>query len=185
MRITPVDDKNNLFYVEDFYTDELLSRIDINEFLNDSDNLAIVNNGNAVNTRQSLRRATINNDLRKYTLTKLEEISLLIGVEVINPTVNIWIDGPGFYMGIHEDNPVIQSSLQIYLTNDNENFGTKFYHDFQHDHRNATLRHAFPYKFNCGYLMLAEPGQWHGYPITLKEDEYRMTSYTYLQKADK
>jgi hypothetical protein len=33
--------------------------------------------------------------------------------------------------------------------------------------------------------MLAEPGQWHGYPITLKENEYRMTSYTYLQKADK
>ena len=43
MRIESVDDKNDLFLVEDFYPEELLKRIKIDELLND-ENLQDVNN---------------------------------------------------------------------------------------------------------------------------------------------
>lgn len=185
MKITPIDSKNNLFYVEDFYSEDLLEKIDIDKFLADSENVVEVDVGKSMGTRISIRRTVINNDLRKYTITKLEEISSAINLKVDNPVVNIWIDKEGFYMGIHEDNPAIEVSLQIYLTKDNEDFGTKFYEDFQHDYRNAKLRYDFPYKYNCGYIMISEPNQWHGYPIKLKDNERRMTTYTYLKKSDK
>lgn len=182
MRIKSVDDKNDLFLVEDFYPHELLNRIKIDELLNDK-NLQDVNNGNSIGTRKSVRRTELNSDLRKYTESILPEISKSIGVELSGCTVNLWIDGPGFYMGIHEDNPVIQVSLQIYLTEDDESLGTKFYHDFNHDHTKATLRYAFPYRINCGYIMIAVPGQWHGFPVKLNENQQRLTTYTYLYKA--
>lgn len=182
MRIESVDDKNDLFLVEDFYPEELLKRIKIDELLND-ENLQDVNNGNSVGTRKSVCRPALNNDLITYTESILPDISKSIGLKLSGCTVNLWIDGPGFYMGIHEDNPVIQVSLQIYLTKDDESLGTKFYYDFNHDHTKAKLRYDFPYKLNSGYIMIAKPNQWHGFPIKLTENQKRLTTYTYLYKA--
>lgn len=182
MKIEAVDDNNDLFLVEDFYPQELLDRIHLDELLT-SENLQDVNNGNSVGTRKSVRRTTLNNDLMKYTESILPQISESIGLKLSGCTVNLWIDGPGFYMGIHEDNPVIQVSLQIYLTKDDESLGTKFYYDFQHDHNKAKLRYDFPYRLNCGYIMISKPGQWHGFPVKLTENQQRLTTYTYLYKA--
>jgi hypothetical protein len=182
MKITSVDDKNDLFLVEDFYPENILNKIKINELLT-SENLQDVNNGNSVGTRRSVRRTVLNNELIQFTESVLPQLSENIGVKLSGCTVNLWIDGPGFYMGIHEDNAAIQVSLQIYLTDDDISLGTKFYHEFNHDHTKASLRYDFPYRLNCGYIMISKPGQWHGFPVKLKDNQQRLTTYTYLYKV--
>lgn len=182
MKIKAVDDSNDLFLVEDFYPQELLDKIKIDELLN-SENLEDVYTGNSIGVRRSVRRNELYHELIKYTDSVLSQISEAINVKLSGCTVNLWIDGPGFYMGIHEDNPAIQVSLQIYLTKDDESLGTKFYYDFQYDHTKAKLRYDFPYRLNCGYIMISKPGQWHGFPVKLTENQQRLTTYTYLYKA--
>lgn len=83
-----------------------------------------------------------------------------------------WIDSPGFFAGIHEDNKQVVASQQIYLDT-LDNAGTVFY-DYQYK-----PLYRVPYKRNTGYFMI-NCGQLHGFPYPILQT--RRSTYTWFNK---
>jgi hypothetical protein len=82
-----------------------------------------------------------------------------------------WMDLPGFTTGIHQDNPGVVVSLQVYLDTA-DGLGTQFYSD------RSNLVFTVPYVKNSGYLLI-NAGQLHGFPKPVAQT--RHSTYTWLK----
>ncbi len=69
-------------------------------------------------------------------------------------SVDVWIDGKGYKLSPHVDDPRIKLHLQIYLSNDNE--GTSLYDS------EGELLYTFPFKANYGYALYNNIYSKHG-----------------------
>ena len=76
-------------------------------------------------------------------------------------SVDIWIDGKGYKLTPHVDDPRIKLHLQVYLSNDNK--GTTLY-----DKTGKEL-YTFPFKTNFGYALLNNEHSYHGVEEILKD----------------
>jgi len=81
-----------------------------------------------------------------------------------------WIDLPGFTTGVHQDDPGVFASLQVYLDTA-EGLGTQFYSNY------FKLIFTVPYVKNTGYLLI-NSGQRHGFPQSVQKTRY--STYTWL-----
>jgi hypothetical protein len=59
--------------------------------------------------------------------------------------LQVWKDWDGYKLGPHQDNPIIDASLQIYLFDNSSNLGTTFSND--------NIKIEIPYVNNSGYLL--------------------------------
>ena len=75
-------------------------------------------------------------------------------------SVDIWLDGPGYYLPPHTDDTRIKLALQIYLGNDN--VGTSLF-----DQNKRAIK-TFSFKVNSGYALLNNKNSLHGLtnPVT-------------------
>jgi hypothetical protein len=178
MKITPVDDTNRLFSIEEIAPPELVAEIL-------ATNWAEVpwKRGNA--QEHWSRRELIVDDypaLQKYhncVYAIKEQIEKLANIKFINhPFTMWWYDEPGFTVSIHTDGH-LPSSLQVFWRADSEDFGTEFY-EYKDE---SALKHKFKFIPNNGYSMLngldpdgSQPLQWHGMSTTVQT--YRICSYT-------
>jgi hypothetical protein len=81
--------------------------------------------------------------------------------------VSLWRDMYGYKSPIHRDfDPVevesngyfnIPISMQVYLSESNNDLGTKFYYDRE----KTKPKYFFPYEMNTGYLQVNDYDQWH------------------------
>ena len=82
--------------------------------------------------------------------------------------LNIWKDVYPYKINPHTDNPIIGTSLQIYLNNCNANLATNFSYDGQNI--------ALPYNSNSGYIMNNDfkVTHWMTTPIPENFDRYSL-----------
>jgi hypothetical protein len=127
-------------------------------------------------------------------LQKLKLISLQIATELqekfnwqfeyLDRTiVSLWRDLYGYKSPIHRDfDPVeverngyfnIPISMQVYLSESNNDLGTKFYYDRE----KTKPKYFFPYEMNTGYLQINDYDQWHEMIGDINKDENRISCH--------
>lgn len=111
-------------------------------------------------------------------LFHLKKLSILIAVELQEKLnwqfeytdrtiVSLWRDMYGYKSPIHRDFDIIEVSqkgyfnipvsMQVYLSESNNDLGTKFYYDRE----KTQPKYFFPYEINTGYLQVNDYDQWH------------------------
>ena len=193
MIITPVDDKNTLFLIEDILSEETLNKIDERDLL---DIPWIRQNWQEDWERRKLdikpKDGGIFNDIEQEIDSHRHEIGKAVGMKFTEINSRFWVDTEGFTVRPHIDHPGIKIALQIYLK-DCEEAGTTFYNlreedveikdDAQRYHWNndaqqlPPVRYTFDGKRNTGYIMLNNMTQLHGVSIILGKDRLRLSAY--------
>lgn len=97
--------------------------------------------------------------------------------------VSLWRDMYGYKSPIHRDfDPVeverngyfnIPISMQVYLSESNNDLGTKFYYDRE----KTQPKYFFPYEMNTGYLQVNDYDQWHEMIGEIDKDENRISCH--------
>ena len=181
MIITAVDSKRDLFYVENVIPDHIL------DLIKDYDLLQCPWETQDMQASWSRRKLLPPADsplsqVDTFYNQLLDKIADTVGIAFEHKTCwsSFWLDYENYTCGIHEDGaergytPLM--AMQIYLTESESNLGTVWYNDAE----GKTVRFAFPYKKNSGYLMLNHQGQWHGMLTKVPVGELRLSSYTYF-----
>ena len=173
MILTEVDNRADLFWVKDVYPDDLLE-----EFLS-TDHLMQPWRRQDWQLDYPRRKIIFQQDSiygRMYTYIQklLDEISQDIDIPMLHADTAFWLDEPGFSMEPHLDNLGVMASMQIFLNHNDINLGTVFYNP------DGTVRRAFPYELNSGYIMINNPRQVHGMGFPVPDDTFRLCSYTWL-----
>jgi len=83
-----------------------------------------------------------------------EAIQKKFGIDLKFNSLDVWIDGKGYFLVPHVDDSRIKLHLQVYLSNDNK--GTTLY-----DKAGKEL-YTFPFKANFGYALLNNEHSYHG-----------------------
>jgi hypothetical protein len=190
MKITPVDDKNTLFIIEDILSEDTLNKMDGENLL---DIPWVKQSWQEEWERRLLEpdMGSIFSDIEQEIDALRHEIGEAVGMKFTEINSRFWVDTEGFTVRPHIDNPGVKIALQIYLK-DCENAGTTFYNlreedveirdDGQRYHWNnrqpyPPVRYTFEGKKNTGYIMLNNMTQLHGVPITLGKDALRLSAY--------
>lgn len=173
MKITPVDSKQDLFYVENFYPDNLL------EAFCNQDHTSVPWKKEDWQIEYPRRRliqtaGSIYDEMNKHVNSKIETISQVTKVNFMCADTGFWLDEPSFSMSPHLDNSGVFASMQVFLNNNASNLGTTFYNS------DKTVRFQPDYKINTGYIMINNEAQIHGMTNPVPENSYRISSYTWF-----
>ena len=85
-------------------------------------------------------------------------------------SVDIWLDGAGYYLSPHTDDQRIKLALQIYLGTET-NVGTSLF-----DGDNNVIK-TFRYRFDSGYALLNNAVSLHGTEGTVAKNDPRRSLY--------
>jgi len=176
MTITPVDSKNDLFFVEEIYTPEILMQIaEIDHLQSDCE----IQDLQEHHPRQKIKHSKlIYKQINEYVQNLNWKIQSAIGMDFNACDTAFWLDLPGFDMQSHLDNDGVYAAMQIYLTENTKPMPTVFYNS------DGSIRFEPEYRVNSGYLMLNNMNQWHAMPYTVPDNEYRLTSYTWFWRNE-
>lgn len=167
MKITAIDDLNNLFLVEDLFPVDLLEdfwKLDLN---------LLKYQPELVEGRCSRRNIIEKNS----TISKLYSHARKEILKFYKVSGHaLWVDVENFSMSKHLDSTNIEAGMQIYLNNLDQNYGTCFYHP------DGSVRYQFPYVANTGYLMINSADQWHAATCTVAKNSFRSSCYFWLEK---
>lgn len=170
MIITAVDNKQDLFLIENIFPDNLLDNLSKVILLD----LPYKNEAwQEEYSRRRLEPNTVLLGFSKYIRHNLERLNESTGMQAIDCTTGFWLDEPGFTMNTHVDNSNVFASMQIYLLGENCP-GTKFTTEL------GLERYCFNFSKNTGYLMINNIDQYHEVAGTVPADTYRLCSYTWF-----
>ena len=176
MIITPVDNKNDLFFVENIYPQNLL------DDLRAVDHLATPGRSEEMQEHWPRKKLyhtdNVYDTINKYVQSVQAVIEESIKVRFTSCDTAFWLDLPGFDMENHLDNDGVFAAMQIYLTENTKHMPTVFYNS------DGSVRFQPEYRVNSGYLMLNNKNQWHAMPYTVPDNEYRLTSYTWFWRNE-
>lgn len=177
MKITAIDESNDLFFVEDIFPNELIEKILQQDYMTYSWE---IQEGQESWHRRKLK---INNTsplakIDPYLNAVRNSIADTIGVvwNEYDCWSSFWLDMPRFTTDIHLDG-YLPSAMQIYLGKNIKSIGTTFYKDYAVP---LQIRHQFDYEINTGYLMLNNSKQWHGMLNPVPDNSLRLSCYTYF-----
>jgi len=119
-----------------------------------------------------------------FNIAKELEEKLQINFEFIDRTiVSLWRDMYGYKSPIHRDfDPEevkqkgyfnIPVSMQVYLSESDNDLGTKFYYDRE----KTKPKYFFPFEINTGYLQINDYDQWHEMIGDIGKDENRISCH--------
>ena len=192
MKIKTVDEKNNLFIVEDIIDWKLIhefNREDINSYSWedqggwwDSPRHKLLYNENSALGR-----------IRSSLSDTPKQINDILKTNFKSIAMNCWHDLEGFECGDHIDNPEVKSVLHFYIGEASPDLGTVFYNaeeedveDINDDQRwhlkkcNLPIRYNFKFIQNTGYIMFNNRTQAHGVTGTISAKDKRVSCYCYL-----
>ena len=165
MKITAIDDANDLWLVEDIFDPKLLENIPLDLPWEDID-------PRQEPGRRQIGAWAVDKDhpfaqMQEHTQSMERYWSQFFGELTMVQKSRVWWDGCKFMMKEHVDGSLSQSArknehynpqaaMQIYLTEGQGQAGTTFYNP------DMSVRHTFPYKINTGYVMRNHRGQLHG-----------------------
>lgn len=182
MKIRPVDQEPNLYFVEDVMPQSLVEKILSTPWLD----LAWQRQPG----QEHLPRRSINDDALPWALewdlachALWGQISSSIGFKLADyGSTAWWLDEPGFVSHVHTDGE-IPGAIQLYWIGARVDLGTTFY--WYKDQ--ASQRHQFPMQLNSGHVMINRPNQdgyrnllWHGMLTPVPRNTFRLTSYSWI-----
>lgn len=182
MRITQVDEVNDLYLVNDAVPSDLVEKILATPWLT------------LPWERQAGQESWARRRIDDAVLPWLPEwetccqnfwqqISDTIGVPLQSYGGTAWwLDEPGFTCALHTDGE-LPGSMQLTWIGARPDLGTCFYW-----YKNpANLRYRFPMEVNTGYIMVKRmeesgyrPLAWHGMLTPVPRNTFRLTSYSWL-----
>lgn len=179
---TAVDEKNNLFVIENAIDIKLIE--DFNK-----EDVSLYDTTDVAWQSNYPRRKLI-----PYENSILEKIKNQIIERFECNDVAFWLDQDGFYMGPHIDNPGVKIAMQIYIGNARPELGTVFYNVTDDDvydddtpqkwrlqkTQDLEIRYDFRYIPNTGYLSINGRLQAHGLKATVGPDDFRVSAYCYF-----
>ena len=176
MQVTSVDSENNLFRVENVFSQTLVEQVLLTDWLN----LAWDRQEGQENwARRRIRNSEISwladwdNELAQHW----NSIEAHLGIKIA-PYFGtaFWVDEPGFTCAMHTDGELPGSLHMPWIGP-----GTTFY--WYKDP--ASLRYQVPAEANAGYIMINKPDNtgyrkllWHA--MLTPVENFRVTSYTWL-----
>jgi len=183
MIVSAVDDFEDLFQVQNFVTESLLTQIVSTPWPDLPYTPAF--------KQERWRRRNIQTEnlpwieqWHNYVNSIWKTLEQKVGMKLQDYHNNTvwWLDEPGFICDIHTDGE-LEGSLQMYLVG-NTMLGNTFY-NFKNEHK---IRHHFDFTPNSGYAMLNVPNntgyrhlQWHGMLTPVPNNTYRLSSYTLVK----
>jgi hypothetical protein len=181
MQITPIDNCNNLFSVENVFSDDLVQKILTTDWLNLP---TVVNRGQEHWIRRSIDINALDwiNQWRSEIHLLWNDIVTASGRLVFYSDPVFWVDLPGFNCPIHTDGD-LPGAMQLYWIGELSQ-GTVFYKtNASHD-----IKHRFLCEPNTGYIMSNKAGVatdlWHGMLDAVKPGTYRLSSYIHLLHSE-
>lgn len=173
MKITAVDHHKDLFYIEDFYSDFLLNKLNKSDFINYKFEPVIVQ-GKPV--RRNIKLPTFTQFLVNWqSKNNCQQISKFLNQKLSLKNTAVWLDEATYSMDKHLDNiNHVSIGMQIYLTDGPKNLGTCFYNV------DGSVRYQFLYKKNSGYLMINNSNQTHAMTVSVPDGYFRVSSYHWI-----
>lgn len=173
MKIEPVDKKADLFQVSELLPDGLL--MELSKLKLETVPFTKQEWQEDWNRRLLLpTQGSVLESIADYYDSKKSEIGKLAGLNITKIDTRFWVDHEGFDCQRHLDNDGVDFVMQIFLSDSPTNLGTVFYEDH-------TVRKAFKFTKNSGYIMFNNKGQIHGMEQKVPKDVQRLTSYSYFQ----
>jgi hypothetical protein len=179
MKVTPLNDLNTLFMVEDIYPADLLAECQ-QQNINTLPWEAL---GEGVYSQaETPRRMLICNEPSPFA--KLDNcirahipiIKEITGKSISNCCTRVWADYPGYTVSKHLDNTDgVYITLQAYLNDGDVELGTHFSNS-----PTGEYQHAIPYKSNFGYIMVNTDYNFHGMTRPVPANFIRLISYTWF-----
>lgn len=199
MNITSVDERNDLFVIDNLINENLLKELDSIDF---SKGWAIEKQeGQEEKPRSIIKSKDVLNKIAFDIFAKLKTIGKSVGADFTSidwndfadNRINFWLDNAGFELGQHLDDKRIKWAMQVYLWGDA--VGTTFYNykdpnaDFLQDisetkwicdvdKEHLNVRHKFAFKSGSGYLMKQNKNQIHGLEQSVQGP--RLSCYVWL-----
>lgn len=172
MKVTAVDNQNNLFYVEDFYPQDLINLAAKENFLTHKSDPVLVQ---GQYTRRNLNYSKLVEKFENASKKGLDEIAKIINQKLKLTSIAVWVDLENYYMDKHLDSlNHVSAGMQIYIKEAPENLGTCFYN------QDGSLRFQLPYKVNCGYFMINGLNQIHSMPTAVPKNCHRVSVYHWI-----
>ncbi len=178
MKITPLNEFNTLFSVEELYPQDLIAECQ----QQDIDNFPWEPLGAGIYTQfDTPRRMLISESpdvfskLNDYVRTLIPEIQNLTDKPITTADTRVWADYPGYNISRHLDNDGVYITLQVYLNDGDTELGTHFSNSME-----GAYQHAIPYRSNFGYIMVNTDYNFHGMIKSVPEDFIRLSSYTWF-----
>lgn len=172
MKITAIDDRQDLFSVQDVFPNELIK--DLKKIPLDTVPFTKMEWQESMPRRRLAQMpGSIFARIHDYINEQKQILGKVLGKDVSHIDTAFWYDLEGFTFATHVDNPGVKDVLQVYLS-DCSNAGTVFYDNEQE-------RIKFEFKTNTGYLMMNNKNQKHGVPNTVGKDDIRLSIYCWIK----
>ena len=173
MKITQIDDRRDLFHISELLSAELLKKLSElpietlpfkkQEWQEDWNRRLLVP-----------MPGSVFEDIADFYESNRKEIGKMIGLDITKIDTRFWFDYEDFSCSRHLDNEGVDYVMQIFLSEAPANLGTVFYN-------NDSVRKAFNFTKNSGYIMFNNSQQMHGMEQKVPKDVQRLTSYSYFQ----
>lgn len=179
MKITPLNEFNTLFKVEDVYPAEVIA--DCQQQNIDTFPWEPLAAGSRVHQANTPRRMLISEPpnvfatLNGYVQALIPEIKNITGASISGCSSAVWADYPGYNIARHLDNDGVYITLQVYLNDGDDELGTYFSNSME-----GTYQHSIPYRSNFGYIMVNTDYNFHGMIKPVPKDFIRLSSYTWF-----
>lgn len=179
MKITPLNEFNTLFMVEDVYPSNVIDEC----IQQDVANMPWEPLGDAVYSQADTPRRMIISEkpnvfatLNDYISELIPEVREITQQSISHSHTRVWADYPRYDVPRHLDNKDgVYITLQVYLNNGDIELGTHFSNS-----NRAPYQHAIPYKANFGYIMVNTDYNFHGMIKPVPKDFIRLSSYTWF-----
>ena len=174
MKITAIDHRQDLFLIEDFYSQFLLNKLDNSDFTNYNFEPVVVE-GKPVRRNVTLPLFT-QVLLNWQSRINCQQISKFLNQRISLKNIAVWLDESTYSMDKHLDGiDHVYIGMQIYLADGPKNLGTCFYNN------DGSVRHQFLYKKNTGYLMINNINQIHAMTVSVPENYFRVSAYHWIE----
>jgi|TARA_A200000159_G_scaffold147361_1_gene154367 hypothetical protein len=193
MLITAIDEKQDLFAIENLINSDLIS--DLHKVPLECVPFSKMEWQETIPRRKLAQMpGTVFSKIHENINATKDIIANTIGQSVKQIETAFWYDQEGFDFTPHIDNPGVDKVMQIYLS-DCPNTGTVFYNvtgddvivkeDAQAWHYEGPIppvdvRKEFEFKVNKGYLMLNGKHQLHGVPNKIGKGDVRLSVYCWI-----
>jgi len=197
MNITEIDNKKDLFLIENLVTEELMDKLS-KEVLEDIPFTKQEGQEDWKRRKLVVTPGSVFEQIQQQIHSQRESIGTAIERTISAIRTVFWLDMPGFKVWMHMDNATqVFVVMQVYLK-DCDDMGTIFYNPKDNEieirddsqkvhyigvegsHNPEAIRYEFECKKNTGYLMLNNDRQLHGVPNVLPDGELRLSAYCYF-----
>ena len=178
MKVTPLNQHNTLFAVEDVYPQWMIDQCkqqDISSFSWEPLGDSVYTQAHTPRRMLICEESNIFSVLGKHVLGLIPQIKEITNKEIGSASTRVWADYPGYTINRHLDNDAVYITLQVYLSGGDESLGTRFACG-----KTSPYEHIIPYRPNTGYIMVNTDYNYHGMVGVVPENVIRLSSYTWF-----